>query len=320
MQSHETPFRSEPARATAVTAPRSAHASIRLNRLRGLSACALLLSLACTDKELGHLPIDGAVGGAQGTGGSPGGGGVHGSGGLVGTGGVSNAGGTHGSGGIEAQGGATGAGGNHATGGMQAAGGTAASGGAVGTGGIAATGGAMAHGGASGQGGAHTTGGAGMAGAGGQPGRICGGGVSCATQQYCDWSANRCGRTDTTSSCKVMPDACGANYAPVCGCDGKVYGNECTAAMAGMDVSATGGCPAPTGMFACGPLFCTKGTQYCSAQIGGATSSPGYHACQPLPTTCSSTAPACSCLSGVACGANCAVSTEGDLTATCLVP
>ncbi|HYJ11230.1 MAG TPA: Kazal-type serine protease inhibitor domain-containing protein [Polyangiaceae bacterium] len=78
-------------------------------------------------------------------------------------------------------------------------------------------------------------------------GKLCGTrGVpgDCAAGLYCAFKAD-CGATDAGGICKKKPTMCTKIYMPVCGCDGKTHGSDCTAAAAGVSVAAKGECKKP---------------------------------------------------------------------------
>lgn len=70
----------------------------------------------------------------------------------------------------------------------------------------------------------------------------------CKSQKmYC---ARETGDCDGDGTCLQKPEACITLWDPVCGCDGKTYGNACDAAGAGVSVSYPGECCTAG---ACGP-------------------------------------------------------------------
>ncbi|HEY0709911.1 MAG TPA: Kazal-type serine protease inhibitor domain-containing protein [Polyangia bacterium] len=79
---------------------------------------------------------------------------------------------------------------------------------------------------------------------GGQVGAMCGGiaGLPCATGLACEYPANQCNVADLAGVCRRRPEACATIFQPVCGCNGKTYGNDCERATAGAQKAHDGAC------------------------------------------------------------------------------
>lgn len=76
---------------------------------------------------------------------------------------------------------------------------------------------------------------------------VCGGlaGIACSDGQWCDYpDSNACGQGDFFGTCRPRPDFCTKIYRPVCGCDGRTYGNLCDARVNGVDALHEGECAA----------------------------------------------------------------------------
>lgn len=151
----------------------------------------------------------------------------------------------------------------------------------------------------------------------GGSGRICGGfaGAKCGANEFCDFARNTCGTSDESGVCRARPFTCPDLASPVCGCDGALHGNECDANGAGVDVNAAGGCPLPTGNFACGFRACFELSSYCERGISDVAGEPDTFTCKLLPAGCGTT-PTCGCVKDEPCGSFCTANGLA-LTVTC---
>lgn len=96
----------------------------------------------------------------------------------------------------------------------------------------------------------------------------CGGftGATCGASEWCDYPEGAfCGAADAGGACRPRPDACPDIWAPVCGCNGVTYSNECDAQSAGQDVASPGECTTGTD---CRTTGCTPDST-CSACAPG---------------------------------------------------
>ncbi len=75
-------------------------------------------------------------------------------------------------------------------------------------------------------------------------GATCGGlmPIQCDAGLFCEFAAGRCGQFDMTGRCAKAPEVCAQIFQPVCGCDGKTYGNDCERRLSKVSKAHDGKC------------------------------------------------------------------------------
>jgi hypothetical protein len=173
-----------------------------------------------------------------------------------------------------------------------------------------------------------------------EAGASCSSERPCSAGQFCELAhspASLCGASSVSGTCLITPTTCTLGGAPVCGCDGQTYANDCLRQRAGIPLAFQAACQGwETGSIPCGASTCAP-NQVCvypaspcgapppcmPAGDGGAcptgtvacmnpgTQTQGCSAsCQPAPRYCLDvpascrTLPTCACLrpAGCACG------------------
>lgn len=78
----------------------------------------------------------------------------------------------------------------------------------------------------------------------GAEGAVCGTivGLTCGEGLFCDHRVGLCSAPDIEGTCVRASQMCTRQYQPVCGCDGRTYGNDCDRRAAKVSKLHDGAC------------------------------------------------------------------------------
>jgi len=109
----------------------------------------------------------------------------------------------------------------------------------------------------------------------------------CGESFYCQYEEGTCGDGDQSGVCAARPEICAEIYSPVCGCDGRTYGNACEAAGQGVSIRRQGTCPVD-GDAICGGIagFVCGEREVCKFELGTCGAADQSGVCIAVPNVC----------------------------------